>query len=244
MKKDKLSILTFRITSLLLIIVAILIFISWNNDNKKTHSINNYLLDITNITMSYDDSIPIMDIDFKELTKLNKDTVGWIKIDDTKINYSVVQSTNNDYYAYHNFEKEESNAGWIFMDYKNSITELNDNTTIYGHNRLNQSMFSTLRKLLKEDWHENNKYIYFNTLKNKMTWEVFSVYMIPTEKYSSTNNFNSKEDYKDFLKLIQKRSTIDLNVNVNENDKILTLYTCNRGNTKRIIVHAKLVTTQ
>ena len=243
MKNNKLSILTFRITSLLLIVVAILIFITWSEDNKKTHEINNYLLDITNITISHDDSIPYMNIDFTELTKLNKDTIGWIKIDDTKINYSVVQSTNNEYYVYHNFEKEKSDAGWIFMDYKNSINELNNNTTIYGHNRLNQSMFSTLRKLLEKEWHENNKYIYFNTLNNKMTWEVFSVYMIPTEKYSSTNNFNSNEDYEDFLKLIKKRITIKLDVEVNTDDKILTLYTCNRGNTKRIIVHAKLVYT-
>lgn len=243
MKNNKLSILTFRITSLLLVLVSILIVITWFDDNKKTNEINNYLLDITNITISHDDSIPYMNIDFSPLTKLNKDTVGWIKIDDTKINYSVVQSTNNDYYAYHNFEKEKSDAGWIFMDYKNSIEELNHNTTIYGHNRLNQSMFSTLRKLLEKEWHEDNKYIYFNTLNDKMTWEVFSVYMIPTEKYSSTNIFNKEEDYKDFIKLIKKRSTIKLDVDVDTNDKILTLYTCNRGNTKRIIVHAKLVYT-
>jgi sortase B len=238
---NKLSNITVKVTTLLLLVCALLIFLKWSEDNKDTAQISNHLIDISDLSIEYSNHIPYMDIDFTELLKINKETVGWIKINETNINYSVVQAKDNDFYLTNNFEKRKNNAGWMVMDYRNSITELDDNTTIYGHNRLNKSMFSTIKELQKKEWHKKNKYIFFNTLNNKMTWQVFAVYMVPTEEFITVNNFNSKEDKESFIKKAKKTSDIEFNVDVTSDDKILTLYTCNRGNTKRIIVHAKLI---
>jgi sortase B len=120
--------------------------------------------------------------DLASLLNTNADTVGWLTINNTNIDYSIVQTTDNDFYLHHNFYKNESNAGWVFMDYRNNSIDLDDNTILYGHNRYyNGTMFGTLNNVLNKSWYTNetNLTISFNTLYNTMKWRIFSIYKIP-----------------------------------------------------------------
>lgn len=179
-------------------------------------------------------------VDFQALKEKNSDTVGFLKVKGTNIEYTVVKGTNNSYYLKHNFNKESNSAGWIFADYKNKVDGTDKNLVIYGHNMRNDSMFGSLKNILNDDWHneEENKYVTFVTENDNSIYEVFSVYQVADEDYYITTDFKDNE-FNDFIKTIKSRSKFDFGVDVNENDNILTLSTCANNNKYRVVLHAK-----
>lgn len=179
---------------------------------------------------------------FDSLLKMNKDTVGWIYVKNTNINYPVVQGNRNNYYLWRDFNKKRNNFGWIFMDYRNDHNNLDQNTIIYGHNVKEGIMFGTMRTMMNPSWYNktDNRLITFNTLNKKMQWLMFSTYRIPaTEDYLKTN-FDSEEEFMEFINLIKSRSKKDFKVDIKTTDKILTMQTCSSNNTRNV-VHAVLV---
>lgn len=88
---------------------------------------------------------------FKALQQINQEIVGWITMDDTQINYPIVQAKDNDYYLFRNYKGEDMRAGSIFMDYRNDVKSQNRNTILYGHRMKDGSMFGSLKKMLDEE---------------------------------------------------------------------------------------------
>ncbi len=182
-------------------------------------------------------------ISLNEAIKENNETVGWINIPNTKVDYPIVQTANNDYYLDHNFDKTKSNSGWIYLDFRNDLENLNRNTIIYGHNRKDKSMFGSLKDMLNEDYFTNkdNHLIKLVSKTQNTIWQIFSVYTISKEYYYLTTNFLNNESYLKYLNTIQGRSKINFKTSVNENDKVLTLSTCKDNLGHRIVIHAKLL---
>ena len=184
----------------------------------------------------------LMDVDFSELEKTNSDVQGWIQVNGTNINYPFVQTTDNSYYLTHSFLKEYNEAGWVFLDYRNNIKNLDKNTIIYAHSRLDKAMFGSLKNLLESNWYENknNHIIKMSTKTENTLWQVFSVYHLPTTSDYLRTTFSSGSDFKQFTQMLQDRSVYDFDATVNENDKILTLSTCYKTDEK-MVMHAKLI---
>lgn len=180
---------------------------------------------------------------FEKLLEINNDTVGWLTVNNTKIDYPVVKSTDNDYYLYRDYYKNKNRHGWIYMDYRNNIEDLSDNTIIFGHNLSNQKMFGTLRYVTNPSWYKksSNQIITFNTTKENMKWQIISIYKIPVTNDYLIANFASPDEKLEFLKMIVERSIYDFNATYDENTKILTLSTCSNGSKERLVVHAKLI---
>lgn len=180
---------------------------------------------------------------FEKLKEINNDTVGWLTVNNTKIDYPVVQATDNDYYLYRDYYKNKNRHGWIYMDYRNNIEDLSDNTIIFGHNLANQKMFGTLRYVTNPSWYKksSNQIITFNTTKANMKWQIISIYKIPVTNDYLVANFASSEDKLNFLDMITQRSIYDFNATYDENTKIITLSTCSNGSKDRLVVHAKLI---
>ena len=180
---------------------------------------------------------------FEKLKEINNDTVGWLTVNNTKIDYPVVQATDNDYYLYRDYYKNKNRHGWIYMDYRNNIEDLSDNTIIFGHNLANQKMFGTLRYVTNPSWYKksSNQTITFNTTKANMKWQIISIYKIPVTNDYLVANFASSEDKLNFLDMITQRSIYDFNATYDENTKIITLSTCSNGSKDRLVVHAKLI---
>lgn len=177
------------------------------------------------------------------LFSINPEVIGWLKVNNTNVDYPVVQASNNEYYLKHNLYKENDKNGWIYMDYRNSLYNMDSNTIIYGHNMYYSSvMFGSLTKAYKKDWYTNpdNLIISFNTIYESMDYQIFSIYKIPkTTDYLKTY-FASEEEFTSFTQLITKRSITDFEVDVVPGDKILTLSTCTDEN-QRLVIHAKLI---
>ncbi len=177
------------------------------------------------------------------LFSINPETVGWLKVNNTNIDYPVVQTNNNEYYLKHNLYNEEDKNGWIFMDYRNSLYNLDSNTIIYGHNMYYSGvMFGTLTKAYKKDWYTNpdNLVISFNTIYETMNFQIFSIYKVQKTKDYLKTYFENDQEFTEFVDMITKRSITHFDVPVNPGDKILTLSTCT-GENQRLVIHAKLI---
>lgn len=190
-------------------------------------------------------NMPLINVDFTELLKKNSDTVGFIKVNGTNINYPIVQTTDNDYYLTHSFDKKYNGAGWVFLDYRNDLTNLQDNTIIYAHARKDRTMFGSLRYALNADWFQNkdNYIINLSTPTENTQWQIISAYTIPTETYYLISEFGSEESHQKYIDTILSRSVHKFNTEVSTSDKLLTLSTCYTGDNK-MVIHAKLIKRQ
>lgn len=245
-----------------IIVVCLVKIVFWLKDNKTTSEVVNDITNNTNIEEKQDDEntelvnkeedttsdywyyikFPLIDVDINKLKEKNGDTVGWINVNNTNINYPYVQGKDNNYYLTHSFDKKYNEAGWVFLDYRNNKTLSNKNNILYAHSRLDKTMFGSLSKTLKSNWYNNkdNHIIRLSTETENTMWQIFSVYKIPEETYYITTNFNSDNDYQKFLNTIKERSIHNFNTNLTTEDKILTLSTC-YSDTERTVVHAKLI---
>ena len=265
--KDKFVTITTITLSLITYLLCIFIITRWYVQTERTKKFTNTLGDDilavennTNNTDIYQDQITtpttnsnnttdtevttnFINVNLDYYIKKNKETVAWLQVNNTNINYPVVKHNDNSYYLTHDFYQRKSNNGWVFADYRNNFETLNSNTIIYAHNLIDRTMFGQIPYLLRKNWfnNPNSHYIKLSTKNTNSIWQIFSVYKIaPTTDYLQ-HQFNSMENYQQFLNLIKERSTYKFNIDVTNKDKIITLSTCDDIGTKRVVVHAKLV---
>ena len=209
----------------------------WHFENVNTSQV---LEDISkNVTV---DENKETKIDFASIKEKYENVIGWIKVEGTAINQPVVQTSDNDYYLHHSINKTDSSAGWIYADCENKLDGTDKNMIIYGHNRRDGSMFSTLKDVLNSNWYndENNRYVTFITEQGYTKYEVFSVYQIKNEEYYLKKSFTEKT-FSDFIKKLKERSVKDFGTEVTGNDSILTLSTCADNKKYRVVLHAKKI---
>ena len=232
---------------LFIIFVSVMIFsgmkiFNWVKENKESSDITK---EIQNF-VSTDENTNTADnykVDFESLKKKNPDTVAWLKVKGTNIEYPVVKTNDNEYYMTHSFDKSKNSAGWIFMDYRNKLKGKNENMVIYGHNRRDGSMFGTLKKVLTEGWLNNadNFIIPFVTEKEETQYQVFSVYKIEKEDYYITTNFKTEAAFQEFINKVKSRSIKNFGETPCTDDSILTLSTCADNDKYRVVLHAKRI---
>ena len=213
------------------------------NQIAESSIIDTVYIEISNEDDTETTQIPVYELDFEKLFEINRSTVGWIKVPNTTIDYPVAQSSDNSFYLTHSFDKSWNSAGWIFADYRNKFDGTDKNIIIYGHNRMDSSMFATLSNTQKSEWYNNptNKYITFTTPEKTYVYEVFSVYTIKSETYYLSTDFANDNAYLEFLNTIKKRSIHDFGVTLFSFDSILTLSTCDATGKSRVILHAKQI---
>ncbi|MCL1788928.1 MAG: class B sortase [Oscillospiraceae bacterium] len=208
-------------------------------------------------------SPPALD-EYKVLKTENPDTVGYIRIGTTKINYPVVQTDNNEFYLDRDFNKNASKGGWIFADYRNKFDDelalsenISDNTILYGHNITTGSFFSALTGYYRDtmngtlDFYKENPVIEFDTLYEKAEWKVFACTLFNTQEeygevinYWDFRDFAEEDEFQDYIKTITDRSVLSTDVDIEYGDKLLTLSTCYWPYTNidtRLVVFARKV---
>jgi len=164
--------------------------------------------------------------DMKKLKEINPDFYGWLKVSGTDIEYPVVQTQDNEYYLNYNFNKERSRRGSIFCDYRNDRDISNNrNIILYGRNMLDGSMFCPLvKEYVKEEIFQNG-IIELTTEDAIYYYQVFSAREEdPTYNYRQTD-FDSDEEYIDFLYTMKERSIFHKNIVLDEHSQIITLST-------------------
>lgn len=168
----------------------------------------------------------------------NTDTVGWLEIPNTKINNVVVQTTDNDFYLNHNFNKEYSQPGTLFVDFRCIINDYEDyqthNMIIYGHKQKSGSMFGTLHNYHNNiDFYKENPTFTFSTLYETYTYKIVAMFSCPTtgdNVFDYHNYIDLPEDgdysFDRWIKNIRALSEVATPVSTKPDDYYLTLSTC------------------
>ena len=227
-----------RMIFFIALVVSIIYIIKWYIDSKQNKMLEEKVSEV--IVIETEESLDEeYKIDFEKLKEINNQIVAYLKVNGTSIEYAVVQAKDNNYYLRRNLDKKYNIGGSIFMDYKNKLDGTDKNIVIYGHNIKDGSMFGTLKNVLEEEWYNNrNNHIITLVTENKTyKYQVFSVYEIENEEYYINTEFENNE-FKEFINTLKARSITNFNVEVTEEDNILTLSTCGDNNKYRVVLHA------
>ena len=196
-----------------------------------------------------DETVPDILPEYEKIHQKNQRLIGWVKIDDTIIDYPVMQTVNNEYYLDHNFNQEEDRNGCIFMDYQCDVVKGCDNIILYGHHMKSGKMFGTLNKYSKESYYEEHPTIQFDTIYEKGTYQVMYVFRSKvyseedvTFKYYQFINAASEKEFNSYIHEMSALSLYDTGVTASYGDQLLTLSTCDYQEKKgRFVVVAKKI---
>ena len=238
--KRKVLVLILMIIFILMFCLSIIKIFNYLKNNKENRQIQKVISESITVMPKKDIKY---EVDFSSLKKQNSDTVAYLKVNNTNIDYVVLRGENNIYYLNHNFNRNENVSGWIFADYHNKFDGNDKNIVIYGHNTWDGSMFGSLKNVLDDKWNQNedNQKIMLVTDSGINYYQVFSVYTIEVEDYYISTEFTSDEEFRTFVKRLKFRSIYPYQINVLGNDKILTLSTCTGDGKRRVVLHAKLI---
>jgi sortase B len=179
--------------------------------------------------------------DYLALFEKNNDMVGYIRIGDTKVDYSVLQTDNNEFYLDHDFDGNPSRGGWIFADFRNKFKglDISDNTILYGHNITTGAYFAALSNYHRTtvdntlSFYKENPVIMFDTLFERMEWKVFAAVLFNTQsdfgeifEYWNVLEFWGEDHFHDYILNIMDRSVLFTDVDIEYGDQLLTLSTC------------------
>ena len=172
-------------------------------------------------------------INIDKLYEINSDIVGWIKIEDTNINYPVMQTKDRpQFYLRKDFYKKYSQWGTPFLA-ENCDIKTSDNLIIYGHHINNSKMFGELEKYKKREFYEKHRFINFYGKGQFSQYEIISVFKTVV---------NSEFKFYEFIKKCKEYSLYDMESNTEFENKFITLVTCDYSmNNGRLVVVARKV---
>ncbi len=237
------------ITILVIIAILALVYIIYQiYNNKKDEKQYEELAETMDIVSEENINEKLQKL--QELNNMNNEIVAWIDIPETKISYPVLHADNNDFYLTHDYNKQYSESGSLFLDKDVDMSKPSSNFLIYGHRNKNGLMFEELINYKDKEFYENHKNINFTTLNEDTTYEIMAVFYSRVYYKRETNVFryyyfidaNSKEEYDEYVKNSKEASIYDTGVDAEYGDQLLTLSTCEYSQDNgRFVVVAKKV---
>lgn len=185
------------------------------------------------------------------LKEENQDVVGWIQIDDTIINYPVLQSTTDkDYYLTHNYKKEKSKYGSIYLNQASNLTDTYSNSIIYGHNMKDEQMFNSLLKYQNKVFYDEHSSIKVATENEENEYTIVCVFKSKVFyqddenvfRYYQYTNLDDEKTYNNYINNCKKIQLYDTGITANYGEQLITLTTCeySQDNGRFVIVAKKV----
>lgn len=195
--------------------------------------------------LSSEEKISSKSYNFDSIKNINSDVVGWIKIDGTKVNYPVMQNSNDsNYYLHRSIYKEYSSIGSIYAP---NICNLKtaDNIILYGHHIKDGSMFGSLTKYKNYNYYKEHKYIKLMIDDSSFSdYEIMAIIVTNVDdfKYYGFTRTENQNQYDEYIRECKNMSIFETGVKANYGDKLLTLVTCeySQSNGRMIIVAKKI----
>lgn len=219
-----------RIIFIIIFILSIL-YISYRVFSKKADG--NQILNNIDIAQETEEVNERM-LQIQDLKKENNEIIGWIEIQNTNINFPVLQGTDNEYYMKHTYKKEYSNDGSIFLDKDYNWNLPSSNLLLYGHNNKNGNMFQDLLKYKEENYYKEHPNIRFTTLDDDSEYEIISVFLSHVYYKEEKNvfryyyfiNAENEEEYNYYVEESKKASLYETGKTAKYGEQLLTLSTC------------------
>lgn len=209
-----------------------------SDEDEEDYYVNYDIYEIPDILTKYQDSY-----------NKNNDLIGWIKINDTNIDYPVVQCNDNEFYLTHNFKGKNDANGCIFADMYCNVYPRSKNIILYGHHMKSGRMFAHLEKYDSYDFYQKHKTFQFDTIYEEALYEivfVFRDYIHAVDdtsfKYYEFVDVTSETEFDSYMTELKEKSLYDTNVDVTFNDELLTLSTCDymQANGRFVIIAKKI----
>ncbi len=216
------------------------------NNYMAVSDYNELTSGITKTTESLQDN----PVDFASLKKQNDEIYAWIKIEDTDVDYPIVQSKSDDeFYLKHSaVDKKWLASGAIYTEGSNNTDFSDPITVIYGHNGYKETMFTTLHSFEKKEFFDAHPYFYIYQPGRKLTYQVISAFKYDDRHIMNSFNFNVEQDLLNFQSTILNPDSPvrnvreNLDTGINKNSKIVVLSTCITGQkSNRFLVCGVLV---
>ncbi len=230
-KKHKL----IYIILIILIILATIHLVKYFYDMYKANRTSNILDTIEINENQISDQVTERMLQVKTLKETNSDIVGWLEIEDTKINYPVLQGEDNDFYMTHDYKKEYTKEGSLFLDKDYDWNLPSSNLLIYGHNNIGSTeMFADLLKYKEETYYKEHPSIRFTTENEDAEYEIIAVFESRVYYKSEKNvfryyyfiNAENEEEYYEFVSNAKEASLYDTGKTAEYGDQLMTLSTC------------------
>lgn len=237
-KNNKKGTLGRKIISTIFVIIFIItityITYYFYNQHKEKQDNQNILDDVEIDTSEVTEETTERMLQVRELQKENEEIIGWLEIEGTNINYPVCQASDNDFYLTHNYKKEQSKSGSLFLDKDFNLTKSSTNYLIYGHRNTQGLMFEDLIKYSKEDFYKEHQTIKFTTATSDDTYEIISAFFSRVYYKSEQNvfryyyfvNAETEEEYNDFVNNCKSSSIYDTGKTATYGEQLITLSTC------------------
>ena len=181
-----------------------------------------------------------------QLYNMNNDLVGWIRVPGTNIDYPVMQTPDSaDYYLRRDFYKKKNTHGCIYAKEECDLAT-SHNVTIYGHYMRNGSMFAALGNYKTKDFWQENKTVLLDTLTSRRTYEIFAVFTTTASegkgfRYHTFIQADTQAEYDDFISQCKALSLYDTGITPQFGEQLITLSTCDYGQTNgRLVIVARL----
>ena len=169
---------------------------------------------------------------YAELYAKNSHTVGWLRIDGTKINYPVMQTpASPDYYLKRDFNRQESSRGCLYVREACDVFAPSDNVTIYGHMMADGSMFADLHDYVNPFYWDKNNIVCFDTLYECHEYRIFAVFKTTATlgqgfAYHQMEDAADQQEFDDFIAKCKELAFYDTGITPQYGDKIICLSTC------------------
>ena len=178
---------------------------------------------------------------YDKLNIRNTDYRFWLRVENTNINYPVVQASDNKYYLKHDINKAASISGCPFVNCDNNV-KTDKNVIVYGHNMRRNNMFNQLERFKESQFFNGDNNIVITDKEGDHIYKVFSVYTMKSNDELGKTNYSNKDEFFEAVKAMQSKSFYYKDIKVADNDRILTLVTCTYEiNDGRLVVEAKSV---
>lgn len=248
-KKKKIKYNKIRILFLILFIFAIIGLAYYFYCQSKD---KNSIKEIQESMDIQEGEIPTKIDKIKELQAINPDIKGWITIDNTIINYPILQTENNDFYLTHDYKKEENKYGSIYLKNSCNLNDNNSNLILYGHNMMDEEMFNSLLKYQDKAFYDEHKTVNITTENEERKYEIVTAFksrvFYKNEKnvfrYYNCLNFKDENEYNNYINNAKKIQLYDTGVTANFGEQLLTMITCEYSQENgRMVVIAKRINT-
>ena len=191
---------------------------------------------------------PEIPIDFAKLKKTNPDIYAWIRIEDTNIDYPIVQSpTDDNYYLEHTVEGKKGYPGSIYTESVNSKDFMDFNTLIYGHDMKNGTMFKHLHKFENADFFQKHVTVTIYTEEDMITYRIYAAVVFDDRHIVHSFDQSTVEGRQAFIRALKSstnwKNHFRKDMEIDENSRLITMSTCMGGqpNNRYIVVAEEVI---
>lgn len=180
---------------------------------------------------------------YKRLAEINSDMAGWIRIENTPVDYPVMHTPEDpEYYYRRGFDREYSSYGMIYMDAACSIANQDPygasadeetvcpNYVLYGHHMKNGSMFASLEEYSSEAYYQEHPVVEFDTVDDFGRYEIIGAVRLPAKQlnggFVKTLAARTREDYESLIQYVKEHAFYDTGMDASWPEQLITLTTC------------------